>query len=130
MFDPTRIYNAWFALSLQATRLAWEAQSVVALRLMRIASESARGRRSETHRMVAEKIAALTEAQAAAAIAAVGGRRRPSRGKEGIGRLQEARSPQQKETCAQILGSSPRLFGPPERSAKRMAHEIIRGMHA
>jgi hypothetical protein len=72
MFDPTRIYSAWFALSLQATRLAWEAQSVVALRLMRIASESARGRRSETHRMVAEKIAALTEAQAAA-IAAVGG---------------------------------------------------------
>jgi hypothetical protein len=57
----------------QATQLAWEAQSVVALRLMRIASESVRGRRSETHRMVAEKIAALTEAQAAAAIAAVSG---------------------------------------------------------
>jgi hypothetical protein len=73
MFDPTRIYNAWFALSLQAARLAREAQSVVALRLMRIASESARGRRSETHRMVAEKIAVRTEAQAAAAIAAVGG---------------------------------------------------------
>jgi hypothetical protein len=73
MFDPTRIYNAWFALSVQATRLAWEAQSVVALRLMRIAGESARGRRSETHRMVAEKIAAISEAQAAAAIAAVRG---------------------------------------------------------
>ena len=73
MFDATRIYNAWFALSLQATRLAWEAQSVVELRLMRIASDSARGRRSETHRMVAEKIAALTEAQAAAANAAVSG---------------------------------------------------------
>jgi hypothetical protein len=73
MFDPTRIYNAWFALSLQATRLAWQAQGVVALRLMRIASESARGRRYETHRMVTEKIAALTEAQAAAATAAVSG---------------------------------------------------------
>ena len=70
MFDPTRIYNAWFALSLQATRLTWEAQTVAALRLMRIASVSARGRRSETHRMVAEKIAAFTEAQAAAAAAA------------------------------------------------------------
>jgi hypothetical protein len=35
--------------------------------------QSARGRRSETHRMVAEKIAVRTEAQAAAAIAAVGG---------------------------------------------------------
>ena len=73
MFDPTRIYNAWFALSLQATRLTWEAQTVAALRLMRIASVSARGRRSETHRMVAEKIAAFTEAQAAAAAAAVSG---------------------------------------------------------
>jgi hypothetical protein len=73
MFDPRRIYNAWFALSLQATRLAWEAQSVVALRLMRIASEGAHGRRSETRRMVTEKIAALTEAQAAAVTAAVSG---------------------------------------------------------
>jgi hypothetical protein len=73
MFDPRRIYNAWFALSLQATRLAWEAQSVVALRLMRIASEGAHGRRFETRRMVTEKIAALTEAQAAAVTAAVSG---------------------------------------------------------
>jgi hypothetical protein len=78
MFDPTRIWNTWFSLSLQAARLTWEAQTVVALRLMRIAGESALGRRSETHRMVTEKIAAFTEAQAAAATAAVrgGGSRR------------------------------------------------------
>jgi len=73
MFDPTRIWNSWFSLSLQAARLTWEAQNVVALRLMRIAGESALGRRSETHRMVNEKIAAFTEAQAAAATAAVRG---------------------------------------------------------
>jgi hypothetical protein len=73
MFDPTRIWNTWFSLSLQAARLAWDAQSVVALRLMRISSESALSRRSETHRMVTEKMAALTEAQTAAAIAAVRG---------------------------------------------------------
>jgi hypothetical protein len=73
MFDPTRIWNPWFSLSLQGARLAWEAQSVVALRLMRIARESAHGGRAETKRMVTEKMAALTEAQTAAAIAAVRG---------------------------------------------------------
>jgi hypothetical protein len=73
MLDLTRIWNPWFSLSLQGARLAWEAQSVVALRLMRIASESAHGRQSESHRMVAEKMAALTEAQTAATIAALRG---------------------------------------------------------
>jgi hypothetical protein len=46
------MWNAWYSLSLQAARLAWEAQSVVALRCMRIAAESTQGRRSEAHRMV------------------------------------------------------------------------------
>ena len=55
-------------------RLAWDAQGVVALRFMQIARENARGRQSETHRMVTEKIAALAEAQAAVAAAAVHGR--------------------------------------------------------
>lgn len=73
MFDPTRIWYPWFSLSLQGARLAWESQSVVALRLMRIASDSAYGRRSETHRMVTEKLAALTEAQTAAAVTAMRG---------------------------------------------------------
>ena len=73
MLDLVRIWNPWVSLSLQGARLAWEAQSVMTLRLMRIASESAHCRRSETHRMVTEKMAALTEAQTAAAIAAVRG---------------------------------------------------------
>ena len=67
------MWNAWYSLSLQAARLAWEAQSVVALRCMRIAAESTQGRRSEAHRMVTEKIAALAEAQVAAASAAIEG---------------------------------------------------------
>jgi len=69
-----QMWNAWYSLSLQAARLAWEAPGVVALRCMKIAAESARGRRSEAHRMVTEKIAALAEAQIAAATAAIEGR--------------------------------------------------------
>jgi hypothetical protein len=56
---------------MQAVRLAWDAQGVVALRFMQIARESLGGRQSEMHRMFTEKIAAaLSEAQAAGATAA------------------------------------------------------------
>ena len=47
--------------------LALEAQSVIALRLMRIAAGGALAR-SETTRMVTEKVQALGEAQAVAAV--------------------------------------------------------------
>jgi hypothetical protein len=73
MSNLVRMWNAWCLLTLQAARLAWEAQGVVVLRCMRIAGESARGRQSEAHRMVSEKVAALTEAQAAATTAAIEG---------------------------------------------------------
>lgn len=56
----------------QAALLGFEAQGVMALRMMRLAAGGARGR-SEAERMVTEKIAALTEAQAAAASAAITG---------------------------------------------------------
>jgi hypothetical protein len=69
--DLMRTWNAWYSLSMQAARLAWDAQAVVALRCMQIARENARGRQSETHRMLTEK--ALTEAQAAAGTAAIRG---------------------------------------------------------
>jgi len=72
-WNPVRMWNAWCSLCLQALALAWEAQGVVALRCMRIASEGAAGRRSEAHRMVTEKIAALAEAQAVSARASIGG---------------------------------------------------------
>jgi hypothetical protein len=72
MSDPMQMWNAWCSLSLQPARLAWEAQSVVALRCMQIATESAQFRQKPIA-MVTEKIAALTEAQVAAATAAVEG---------------------------------------------------------
>jgi hypothetical protein len=71
--DLMRTWKTWYLLSMQAARLAWDAQAVVALRCMQIARENERGRQSETHRMLTEKIAALTEAQAAAGTAAIRG---------------------------------------------------------
>jgi hypothetical protein len=73
MSNPMQIWNSWFALSSQAALLSFEAQGVMALRMMRLAAGGARGR-SEAQRMITEKIAALTEAQAAAAAAAMTGR--------------------------------------------------------
>jgi len=67
MSNLMRLWNAWYSLSMQMARLAWDVQGVVALRSMQIARENARGRQSETHRMVTEKIAALAEAAVAAA---------------------------------------------------------------
>ena len=55
--DLMGTWNAWYSLSTQAARLAWDAQAVVALRCMQIARETARGRQSETHRMLTEKVA-------------------------------------------------------------------------
>ena len=68
--------NPWFAISYQATRLAWEAQNVMALRFMRLASGGAAGK-SEAHRMVTEKVAALAEAQTVATSAAITGKSGP-----------------------------------------------------
>jgi hypothetical protein len=65
MSDPMKVWNDWFELSVQATQLAWEAQNVIALRLMRMAAGGHPGH-SEAQRMVTEKIAAAVEAQAAA----------------------------------------------------------------
>jgi hypothetical protein len=72
MSNPMQMWNSWFALSSQAALLNFEAQSVMALRMMRLAAGGARGR-SEAQRMVSEKFAALTEAQAAATAAAFTG---------------------------------------------------------
>ena len=72
MSNPMHAWNAWCALSLQAARLGWEAQGVIALRMMRLAAPSV-GSRTEARRMVSEKVAALAEAQAAAAAVAIKG---------------------------------------------------------
>jgi hypothetical protein len=58
------MFNSWIALSLNAARLGWEAQNVIALRLMRMAT--GRIGPTEAGLMITEKIAAATEAQAVA----------------------------------------------------------------
>jgi hypothetical protein len=67
-----RTWNAWFTLSMQAALLGLEAQQVIALRFMRLAAGGASAQ-SEAGRMITEKVEALGEAQAAAAIAAMKG---------------------------------------------------------
>ena len=68
------MYNPWLGLAFKAIELGIEAQSVIALRVMRLAAGGARGR-AEASRMVAEKVGALAEAQTAAAAAILTGRR-------------------------------------------------------
>jgi hypothetical protein len=72
MSSPMQAWNAWCALSLQTARLGWEAQNVIVLRLMRMAAQRP-GTQTEARRMVTEKVAALAEAQAAAAGAVIRG---------------------------------------------------------
>ncbi len=67
------MFNPWLALASKAVQLGVEAQIVVALRLIRLAAGGARGQ-AEASRMVAEKVGAFAEAQAAAAAAIVTGR--------------------------------------------------------
>jgi hypothetical protein len=64
--------NPWLALSFKAFQLGIEAQSVVALRMTRLASGGG-GTQAEMGRMILEKAAAVTEAQFAATAAAAAG---------------------------------------------------------
>ena len=58
------MYNFWIALGFSAARLGWEAQNVMALRLMRMAA--GRVGPTEAGLMITEKIAAAAEARAVA----------------------------------------------------------------
>jgi hypothetical protein len=64
--------NPWLALTFQAARLTWEAQSVMALRLMKL-SGGGSAAHSEARAMFTEKVAALSEALAVATSATLGG---------------------------------------------------------
>ena len=64
--------NPWFALSVQAARLTWEAQTVIALRMMRLAAGGARSK-SEARLLVPEKIGASAEAGTVATLLALAG---------------------------------------------------------
>jgi hypothetical protein len=72
MFNPLGPWNTWIALSTQAVRMCWDAQAVMLLRTMRIAKGGARAE-AEAQRMISEKVAALAEAQIAAAAATLKG---------------------------------------------------------
>jgi len=67
-----RELNPWVVLTMRAFQLSWEAQSVIALRMMRLASGDVRGQ-AELNRMVVEKITAAAEAQVAVAAAIMNG---------------------------------------------------------
>ena len=67
------MYNPWLALSLKAVQMGVEAQSVIALRMLRLATGGAR-MEAEASRMVTDRVAAAAEAQAVAAVSALSGR--------------------------------------------------------
>ena len=66
------MFNPWLTLSLKAIQMGFEAQSVIALRVLRLAASGAR-MEAEATRMITEKAAAPAEAQAVAAVAAMKG---------------------------------------------------------
>ena len=66
------MYNPWLGLAFKAIELGIEAQSVIALRMMRLVSGDVRGQ-AELNRMVVEKITAAAEAQVAVAAAIMNG---------------------------------------------------------
>jgi hypothetical protein len=67
------MFNPWFALSLNALQMGIEAQTVIALRMLRLASGGAL-MKAEASRMATEKVAAAVEAQTVAAVATISGR--------------------------------------------------------
>jgi hypothetical protein len=68
------MFNPWFSLMFKTVQLGVEAQSVIALRMMRLAAGGAPGA-AEARRMVADKIAAGVEAGNVAASSVALGRK-------------------------------------------------------
>ena len=75
--------NPWLTLSFNMWRLGVEAQTVMTLRLMRLAAGGAVAQR-EAARMVSEKGTAALEAGVAAGIAAATGKKHPAIGRKVI----------------------------------------------
>jgi hypothetical protein len=69
------MFNPWLSFGLKAWQVGLEAQSVIALRMLRLAAGGARAE-TEASRMVTEKILAAGEAQMSAAAAAVRGHKK------------------------------------------------------
>jgi hypothetical protein len=100
------MYNPWFALSLNAVQLGIEAQSVIALRMLRFASGGAR-MEAEATRMVTEKVAAAVEPQTAAAVAAVSGRSQHVVANKSAEGIQKTRTSQQAAAFAPLVECCP-----------------------
>jgi hypothetical protein len=66
--------NPWFSLVFKTVQLGLEAQSVIALRMMRLAA-GATAAPAEARRMMTEKVAAGIEAHAVAALSVASGRK-------------------------------------------------------
>lgn len=68
------MFNPWFSLTFKTIQLGFEAQNVIALRMMRLAAGGASAS-TEARRMISDKIAAGVEMQAVAASGAASGHR-------------------------------------------------------
>ena len=66
------MFNPWLDLTFKTMQLGWDAQNVVALRMLRMASGGPRAQ-TELNRMVTEKVAAAAEANLAAATSVMAG---------------------------------------------------------
>jgi hypothetical protein len=69
------MFNPWMSLAMKAWQIGLEAQSVIILRMLRLAAGGARAE-AEASRMVTEKILAAGEAQMGAATAAMRGHKK------------------------------------------------------
>jgi hypothetical protein len=75
------VRNPWIDLTFKTMAMGVEAQSVIAMRLLRLAAGGARGQ-TEARLMMAEKVTALAEAQSAAAASLLtGGKHHVAAGK-------------------------------------------------
>jgi hypothetical protein len=68
------MFNPWFSVTLKTIQLGVEAQNVIALRMMRLAAGGATAQ-TEVRRMIADKMAAGIEVQAAAASGVTSGQK-------------------------------------------------------
>jgi hypothetical protein len=76
--------NPWSTIARETARLAFDAQSVVALRMARFA-RSAEFDWCEAQRMTTEKLEALAQVQIATAFSLMSGKRGPAIAKRAIG---------------------------------------------
>jgi hypothetical protein len=69
------VFDPWLSLGLNAFQIGVEAQSVIALRMLRFAAGGAL-MQAEANRMVTQKVLAAAEAQSSAAVAAMQGKKK------------------------------------------------------